>query len=841
MKHTSHLTTVTKRPKSRLLVPGACALALSWSAVFAHAQSGAPNTVNAVLGQFSSNEGLSGTKALTVVTASDADLARAVYDAILNGDSPTSAVTEALSALNGKARADINTVAPRIFNAAIAAVAESNATANVPLSDVTFTNILTATLNANSTSGNTKLELTAAGKEAVAAEALQESFTGPGIQPSTFPTTIGKDVYNALVSQGLVGGSVADAAQNSAIAGTLKTVTSAASLQSVQDFVSNAFGGKSSSSANADAQAIALLDAKNPVAVEGAVAAAASIDGTAGSIESFITATIANPKLASAVAAVVAGGERALPSGSAVSYATSISGSAKSTLLPAIASGVLQGAGLPSGTSTTDVLNAIFKTLPANLSTAAGQVATGTGATDGLGNSRAAEVAAYFLSKQTATGAKGAAADAAIGEAVLKAIGTANPSAADTVAANVVNAYKTATGTDATTAAEALASLLPKSVTNAAAAGAAAEGLATGLSSSAQLIVAENAIKTASKSAVNIAQDVALAVGSSAAAGTASSAEESFGKTLASGVTSANAGSAIAGVAAALGAAKLPTATATAAYYSADLVQSILSANPTLQGAAVTIATKVASAVDIDQIDNIATAVASLLNSSKGTKLPLAAASKLASGLAKAIELNPTSSFAKKTTELSELAASIVSQIVGKSSTTAGTEATNAAAEEKLIASVGAAILKTIGPKLYANAIKVGGVPSDLQDAAQYITGSIAQAIAVATTSTTGFTTNVLKDLLTSNSSTITVDGKKLPTLESALAAAAGKTYASLVGTAFSEVSGAYTSQTSHIYTAPQNSTTETNVPIGTNGVATTTGVYQIGSVVNPETPTKNI
>jgi hypothetical protein len=202
--------------------------------------------------------------------------------------------------------------------------------------------------------------------------------------------------------------------------------------------------------------------------------------------------------------------------------------------------------------------------------------------------------------------------------------------------------------------------------------------------------------------------------------------------------------------------------------------------------------------------------------------LKLTSAAALATALVKAAEAKPAVNFTNRAEEIAEITASIVAGVIGKSSVTSTSDTAAIAAEEKLIASIGTAVMKAVGTKLQSNVSGASSVPVDLKDAleVQSIAGAIAQTISVAVVSgNSHFDTTVQNALISATG-----------TLEAALAKAAGKAYASDISTAFGNVSNAGLGN----IVAGSNS-------IGTNGFATGTGAYQIGSVVREETPTKNI
>lgn len=142
------------------------------------------------------------------------------------------------------------------------------------------------------------------------------------------------------------------------------------------------------------------------------------------------------------------------------------------------------------------------------------------------------------------------------------------------------------------------------------------------------------------------------------------------------------------------------------------------------------IAGAVASAVDEEKAADIGSKLAEAM-SVNGTKtagkpIKLSGATALATSLAKAIQAKPGVKTTNRMDELGEVAASIVSFVLGKN----GNDTKGLAAEAKLISAVGSAILKTLSTTP-VNETQALADRSEARD----IAGSIAQTIFAASTS----------------------------------------------------------------------------------------------------------
>jgi hypothetical protein len=767
----------------------------------------AQDALNVLLNQYAAEETAPGgtPKTVSTVTASADDLTRAVYDLLANSGNPGnfSAAEVAQAALltsgsSAAVRKDLNTVAPRIVNAAIMAGDTTDTT--------TITQILGSVLTVNSGSGSTKAQLTIAAKEAVTATALVDDANADA-------AAAGAAIYNAA----------SNALQLSAstilpfIEGTLKTIKSAASLTT---FVSAGLTVASGGAAT-NAVSIAVADAKNPVAVNAAISGAVNTMSTADktNIETLIKLAAQTSKLSKVVSEVVAAGAPLVEAGTitATVYASDMTTQiANSKLDGSILSGALRVAGLTNSTDTTAaIVGAVF---PTNSITTKNVVSIATAAGVGLGPfpTRAADLATVLSGNIAGTTAF--KTQTSIGEAIIKQIGVANPTTAQDVSA-AVGAVGVTSGSLNTGNAGTVAGTFAKAAPGAAAAGSAVAGIASLFSGSEQAI-SEGAIKADSKAALNIAQSVSNLL--------PAANQETYGVNLSASVATASAGNVLAGVAVNLGD---EVESGGSVYKVSNLISTALAnEGGKLLPSAVKVATAVAGAVNEEQVANVATTVASLLGTS--TKLKLSAASSLASALAKIDETKPAVSYTNRADELGELAASIVAGVLGKSST-GSTDAKNAAAEEKLISSIGAAVIKAIGTKLYPNVVGVDKIPADLKDEVQDVAGSIAQTILFKVPAPNGGFDQSVQDTLLAQGGA----------LEKALAKAAGSKYASLVAQAFTDINTVVTA----LQTNPSGSRIfvgSKTEPIGVDGFVNTSigpGTYEIGSVVDDETPAKNL
>ena len=187
------------------------------------------------------------------------------------------------------------------------------------------------------------------------------------------------------------------------IEGTLKTIASNGNLA---DFVSHGLANIVGVKATV-ATDIAVKDAKNPAAVNAAIAGGVEGLTTAAGIEAVVFTAAKNSKLSKVVSDVVAAGTAALnlpPRMRSMlpTYAHDATANIDNPKLNGpILSGVLRAAGLPSATpgqTTAEIVTNVYgATLTSsNAASVAAAGAVGTGATDGTGNSRAAELASIL-------------------------------------------------------------------------------------------------------------------------------------------------------------------------------------------------------------------------------------------------------------------------------------------------------------------------------------------------------------------------------------------------------------------------------------------------------------
>ncbi len=835
----------------KLLIPAAFALALSWSSVYLHAD---PATdLSQTLVAFQGEEGAK--TAATTLTATADDLTRAVYQVVVNGGDPGATAAAALTASSlGKVRADFNTIAPRILNAAILAIGQrNNGTTTIQDSDVL--SVLNAVLGVNSTQSNAKLKLNAAAVAAVTGEALLNAqSTGAG-------TAIATAGLNATFPGGVATQSTKTL--QTFITSTLKSIGT--STGAVPSFMSQVLAQNPTlfstpAATQTFATAVAIAEAKNPSAAASIITAAATgLDQSqGGAFQTFISSAVNNAKLATDVSAIVAQvGALLTTPASEGSFAAGLI-QPKSKVVGSIISGALQAASTQalaasstdptSGESTSSIVSTILtQATTAGVTTSsvdpvlAGLIAAGNGATDpATGNNRAAEVANIFLTNAAhvtgSTPVKIQAAQTKIGESVLKAVAATSPTAAEQIGFNILTAENHAA---ALTAAQitALAGTLAKSTTVLSAAGSVVAGVIQGTTNAGVTVVngqtneftiSQAAIVADAKAAVNIAQAVSATFGgtqSTAAlfggagnniSSSALTSINSYATQLASDAKAVNSAAAIAaGIAVTVGYA----VDSNGENVVANIVGNMLNANSAkLATKAVSIATAVATAADYQEASAVGTKVAGYLASSPTL---LASEVALATGLAKAVVAKTNVSYDARTVELGEIAAAIVSQAIGQ--TGKGVIANDAASQAKFIAAIGSAVIKTLSTKLYPNVSGVAKIPTDYSDAVQFIVGSIAQTIAVSTNSNVQ---NLITTLLGSSGA-----------LEKALATAVGKNYAQSVPGIFTEVLNAYNNNADHIV--------QGSLPIGTNGAISngslSTGKYATGSVVGPESPVVSI
>jgi len=422
------------------------------------------------------------------------------------------------------------------------------------------------------------------------------------------------------------------------------------------------------------------------------------------------------------------------------------------------------------------------------LATFAGQAAVGNAPV-------ADEITTDIFNRIPAAGLADRKSAQLVASAVIKSIVANAPSdiaavgaAAATVARNGVAVF------DDSSKGTLAAALAKGAAKNYAAAGASVAGVLSTTANPVNFAVgtATGAIKANSKAATAIATAVSSVVS------TSGGNLQTFATQLAGAVVPANAG------AVAAGASIIDPANTQA------IVSGVINGNSTsVKAQTLKIASTVASAVDIERVGDVAKAVAPLLGQAGLPKLSSLAS--LATTLAKAINTKPLSSpndpltpnagWHNRVDELGELAAVLVNGVIG---TTAGQDA-------KVLASIGTAIFKGISKKLLADA---GNNQADMKDIAQDVAGAIFQTISVSSLS------DAAKTAL------LSATGPLATTLVKA-----AKGFGGLVTAALNDVNQ---------NTGSPGRIVPGSEPIG-NGAVSGTGKYEIGNIVDPETPAKNI
>jgi len=552
-----------------------------------------------------------------------------------------------------------------------------------------------------------------------------------------------------------------------------------------------------------DTLARTLAATSKQPAVAGAVIAGRAADMTGfapttltdAAVLAFVKSAAINPKLKGVVNGVVAGGFAYLSDAAnrAAAGADLADEKQLKSLAGRVAAGTLQSRPALSTESTASILNAIYQ--------ASGQTAAKLGtfaAQAALGNAPVADEILNFAFAAVPPNSKTDSKVAtALASGVIKAI--AGNSASDISDAAAAAASFTRNGTPVFSEATktVLAAALAKAAAkNFNAAGAATKGIVSTMGLGAAVPVSAAAIRGNTKAATLIAQQVSLLLGTPTAI-------SDYAKTLAGTVPPAFAGAVAAGAA------------ITDPANTAAIVTNVITGNGTpVQKQTLKIASTVATAVDIERIGQVAQAVGALLQPKTGgtASLPkITSLSSLATALTKAINvkplrdvndpLTPNAGWHNRVDEIGELAAVLVNSALGVSGGN----------DPKVLASIGTAIFKGISKKLLANA---GNNQADLSDIAQDVAGAIFQTISVASNSVLPQQTR--DDLLKA-------DGP----LFLALKKAAGK-FGSAVDTALADVNGA-TGNPGRIVAGSEPLSNGSN------------GKYEVGSLVDPETPVQNI
>jgi hypothetical protein len=532
--------------------------------------------------------------------------------------------------------------------------------------------------------------------------------------------------------------------------------------------------------------------------------------GAQTAVEEFTVRSLSNLALAKAASYIVA--STASVSNSSVitdrvnftqDVVAGLAAKATTANRAAVASGVIQAIERTNDSATTTaVVNAALtnKTLTkAELSTFAGAAAVNTG-------DAAAEVATAVITHGGANADVPTKGNIAV--AILKSIAATSPSSGQNVTIAIVG-----TGGFADDAAkQAFAvSVAQKFATGGSVVGNAVAGVGTTLaiqSVDSLTTLGAATVKVASKSALNISKEIARFSGTAdftTFAGTfAGKSLSAAGANIAAGVSV----TAIGGGAQTFVSGQTP----------GDIVLAVansltaLNTRP-LQAKLTSIAGTTALAIDVERIALLAGKVTGALRPSTATGVGLpkiTTVSAFATSITKAINTKPFVSTANRVDEIGESAAEMTRAAIAVLGPTA-TEAQIAST----VASIGTAVMKGLSATLLING---GNFAADLKDAARDIAGSIAQTISVvlgSNVSTQALATNLIKS-----------GG----TLENALKLAAKK-FGGEVLTAFGDVRGVA------IGTLVAGSE-----PLGVGEVATgTTGKYEIGSLIDSETPVVNL
>jgi hypothetical protein len=803
---------------------------------------------------------------------------------------------------SAKVRADKDKVVGRIMEATVVASATSGPGNTLPADEATIVDkVLQQLGTVNNTLPTTK-QLTVAGKELLVAKALR-STSGLGdaiaarVQASGFYPTgttaaaidtarttfnvavlkllaykpITNDPANALPTKGTYF-PIRDGVQVDVRGEPAFVEGTPPSIFGVQDYIDKALDGYMATTKTAAALNIASGVAATVPAAAGATIAGYVKDSVVTKADlltylkgtSTATSIVANAKLSAAVSDIVADTFRLFNSGTApqpadaVSLATSTGTVAISAALKGkIASGAIRAN--PSQASAVvsqiiDIADGAGKMItPTGIAAFAGAAAQGNSTagpaitTAAIGKiafvppTGASPTPAAVLAAQKADNTKIQAVAIAVGKSLALVDPNSVAGVAEslfTVTRNGGNAYSVS-GTAGEPARQTLASDLAKGLgTNYAAAGAAVSGVvhqsllknppATAAAALDQIAAVTGvAIKSASKAALNIA----LKVASNAAIQSLTSGSTSDQLAVAmvnnANVAATNAGAVAAGISLAD---TSHTGVITAAVINAGTVGT--TAYNAHQSAALSIANTVAINVDVEAIGLIAQSVGALLQPTSSTsKLPkISTVSTLTTSLAKAINLKPLVSWGNRVDELGELAAEMTKQYLANTAVPDGTDAnpTTAAAELKALnsglASIGTSVFKAASAKLLANTFNNA---ADVADLAENVAGAIAQVIA-----NSGKLAGTAKDTLLTSQAT----GSLIASLKTAATASKStqlvlNAFANVAGTKSGGVYGNYVSASGGNVTRAD----------ATSGRYETGVNYEIGGVVQAETPVKNL
>lgn len=827
--------------------------------------------LNQILRTYAAQEGATtaATLARTTLTASADDLVSAVYEELLNRPLTNQEVADvAAAALKadsaGKVRADKDKVAARVLEAAIIARSAQ--------SDGTLIGLLVpAVANVNSQLIASK-QLTAAGKEAVIGKAIAAT-SGQGAALAAVAKTLSAAAGGATAPADLKLTTFATAALKTltykpqvydpALASTSQATETTKgrfvqlnnggpeavtglplfdahgvppAIAGVRDFVDallDDYSGVLPATKTANALKLADGVATLP-AVAGAVIGGLLKDQKTGTNDSALQAilqqAINDTKLAGAIADIVENGLSQFSAGAdKQQVAFNLSFTASAVNKGKIASGAIRA----SNSQAQGIIDLILSPTTTGPVTQSGLAAFATAAAIGNGDpGTAAAISNAVIAKLAVkpTPAADLTAIQTIALNVIKSVAPARPDSAFEVAEGLFNVSRNGVSMNPYNTAAArsklAADLAKGAATNYTAAGAAVSGvveksISLDTTQGLDVSISAAAVKAAPKAALSIAQKVSKNRGYSG------SAALGYASGLALNSASTSAGAIAAGVAL--------TDTSNAG----DIVKAVITANgsvtapPTqlaaLNKAAATIANTAAINVDVEAIADIAQKVGSLYQAkgSANKNLPqLSTLGALATSLAKAINTKPLVTQHNRVDELGELAAVLVTASLG-------IQGGNTPAA---LAAIGTNIYKAASAKLLANA---GNNAADLADIAGDIAGAIAQTIALAPAPVNGV------GGLTPAQKTALLTGSGTGSLIKLLTTAA-KTFAAQVSgnsnAAFDRVFSTQVGAGTGVFLTPYVSPTAAdNEAIGANKVVLFTGRYEIGAIVDNETPTKNL
>lgn len=795
---------------------------------------------------FATEEGktATATAAITTVSAPATDLVYAVYllaqQSIYN-DNPTDLAGLVTAALQGTlnpdgtpktVRADLNVVAPRVLHAALQGSGFTGDNALAVVTDLVNLNSA-ATLAGKP---NTKVMLTAAGKEAVLAQAIKSAGNDANLagKLGTLANTTALAPLAVTATQ-----AAKDTAVQGFSAAVLKLVGTATTQ--VPAFAKAVLAAQSSPHAAFALKIAEGVVATNAAAAGGVIGGAALDIGSPSNdqLNTLLRSVFNDTKLAKAQNAALAaaafqgtdpgqvgidlfdGTKTVATFGKAVLPTTANKATVVSGVLQALGA---QGAGAATSTQVQTTLNNLASKGVALKTTEYATFAT----TAAIGSGEAAGfLAADLITAQRAayvtapTAAVDTSNRTAIAVATLKAIALTAPNSGTQVAFRVISTANS-TGADVfftdvekTTLAKALAKAVPTNGTlTAAAVYGVASTLAQGQSSDLASFV--SAIASSAPTAVpNITKLIVSQLLNT------TGASLQFATDISARIAVTYAPNALGGIAAADSA-------------NAGAIAAAGAVTPALKASTLTIATAVATNVNVDRVVDVAESIANLLkpavpfgtagsyNATADPKVPkITSIGTLATNLGKVIESKPLIPTVYRITELSELAATLTHVAVTKIPV-GTTDAATAKAIETTLASIGTSIIGTLSATQLMDAATLA---ADKLDALQQIVGAIAQSVTLDPN-----LTNAVKHALLDR--TVSGATTKPGALEAALLVkAATPAYKLFVTHAFDEVLLAFNDPTNTTHVVPGTR------PISAGG----TGKYATGILFEPETPVQNV